>query len=304
MTIEDKSKIFGIHSVTPYKLSDGLPYSAEPFKVLGAFNASMSQEAIDLNGGSSFDAFDTELGLRTFEGTMTLRQVPNALIEILTGLAPTENAAENSGSVTTLKNVKGTSAQEGTTGIASVGLKSGDTVNVPFASYTVVVVSATTVDVYVTSDVDFKQGTNKTFQAGTHKVNASPLTIVASTPTEIPDFGIELTGGSGTIGMTIGDTAVFESRPANNSSRIVNIGNPCYIPPKIGLMAYGQRKTDGVMHKINIYKALAFGLPMTLTEKAYYEGEITFKAQRGINIFNGNEGVYEIESVFSQNLTS
>ena len=120
--------------------------------------------------------------------------------------------------------------------------------------------------------------------------------------TEIPDFGVELIGGSGTIAMIIDDTAVFESRPANLSSREVTIGAPLAAPKKIGIIALAQRKSDGVMHKINIFKTLAAGLPLVLTEKAYYEGEVTFKAQRATNIFTGNEGLYKIESVESTTL--
>lgn len=297
-----KDFVFGVHSVTPYDLANGLPLSLKPFDVLGTFSASLTQEQIELFGGSNFDAFDVESGARTFDGSFLLRNVPNALVEIATGSKPTENVAEASGSVTSLRNVLNVSLQDAVTGIASIGLTSSSEIDIPFASYTVEAVSPTTVDVFVHSDVDFAQGADKTFQAGTHKINASPLTITMGGVTVIPDFGLEFTGGSGTIAMVTDDTAVFESRPANLSSRIVTIGSPLAKPKKIGLIAYAQRKSDGVMHKINMFKTLAGGLPLTLTEKAYYEGEITFKAQRAINLFNGNEGLYELETVESQGL--
>lgn len=296
-----KDFIFGVHSVTPYDLANGKPLSLKPFDVVGTFSVSSSQEIVEVFGGSNFDAFDIESGVRTFEGSMLLRSVPNALIEIATGSVPTETAAESSGSVTALRNVLNSSVQKTDTGIDSVALKSGSTLDVAFATFTVAAVSATTVDVFVHSDVDFAQGTDKTFKAGTHKINSSPLTITTGGAlTEIPDFGVELVGGSGTIAMTIGDTAVFESRPANLSSRIVTIGSPLAKPKKIGLIAYAQRKSDGVMHKINIFKTLAGGLPLVLTEKAFFEGEITFKAMRATNVFTGTEGLFEIESVESE----
>lgn len=297
--MSNQNSIFGIHSITPYSLTDGSPLSAAPFKVAGTFTVGLSQEIIELNGGSSFDAWDTELGTRTFEGSMLLREYPSALIEIATGTAPTVNAAETGGSVTSLRNVNGTSTFDATTGIASVSVKSGSEIDLPFASYTVKVVSATTVDVFVTSDVDFAQGTDKTFQAGTHKITATPLTITTSSAVEIPDFGIELTGGSGTIALTTDDTAVFESRPINTSSRTVNIGSALARPKNIGLMAYSQRKSDGSMYKLNIYDALVAGLPVTLSEKAFSEAELTFKAKRATDIFTGNEGLYSIEQVIS-----
>ncbi len=296
MTKQDS--IFGVHSITPYSLSDGKPLSVEPFKVAGSFSVSLSQEIIELNGGSSFDAWDTELGARTFEGSMLLREFPSALIEIATGTKPTETAAEAGGSVTTLRNVLNASVFDATTGIASVGVKSGSEVDVPYGSYVIEAVSATTVDIYAQSDIDFAQGTDKSFKTG-QKINSSPLTITTAGTTDIPDFGIELTGGSGTIGMTIGDTAVFESKPINSGSKIVNIGSPLARPKNIGLMAYTQRKSDGIMYKLNVYNALVAGLPLTLSEKAFSEAELTFKAKRAIDVLTGNEGLYSLEQVKS-----
>jgi len=294
----NQNSIFGVHSITPYDLASGKPLSKKPFEVAGTFSAALTQEIIELNGGSSFDAFDTELGLRTFEGSMLLREYPSSLIEIALGTKPTENAAETNGSVTTIRNVEGNSIASAT-GIASVGVKTGSEVDVPFASYTVQAVSATTVDVFVYSDVDFAQGTDKVFVAGTHKITPTPLTISMAGTTEIPDFGIEFTGGGGTIAMLIGETAVFDSRPINTSSRTVTIGSALARPKNIGLIAYTQRKSDGSMYKLNIFNALVAGLPIALAEKAFSEAEITFKVKRATDIFTGNEGLYSLEQVIS-----
>jgi len=297
--MSNQNSIFGVHSITPYDLSNGKPLSAQPLKVVGTFTVGLTQEIIELFGGSNFDAWDTELGARTFEGSMLLREYPSALIEVATGQKPIENSAETSGSVSALRNVNNTSVFEAVTGVASVGIKVGSEIDVPFATFTIEAVSATTVDIYVHSDVDFAQGEDKFYQAGTQKINSSPLTITAATAIEIPDFGIELTGGSGTIAMEIGDTAVFTSRPINTSSRIVNIGSALSRPKNIGLLAYTQRKSDGSMYKINIYNALVGGLPITLGEKAFSEAELTFKAKRATDTFTGSEGLYSLEQVIS-----
>jgi hypothetical protein len=298
-----KKQIFGVHSITPYNIATGKPISLEPFKVIGTFSVSLTQEIIESFGGSSFDAWGVELGARTFEGAMLLKEYPSALMEIATGTAPTVIAAEASGSVSSLINASGTSAFEATTGIASVELKAASAIDVPFASYSIEVVSPTTVDVYVSSDIDFAQGTDKTFKAGTQKVNSSPLTITSATVVDIPDFGITLTGGSGSIAMTIGNYASFSSKPANTGSRTINIGSPLARPTNIGLMAYAQRQSDGTMFEINVYSALFGGLPITLTEKAFSESEMTFKAKRAFNTFDPSiEGLYGIKEVNSSNL--
>jgi hypothetical protein len=298
--MSNQNSIFGVHSITPYDLSNGKPLSVSPFKVAGTFSVNVTQEIIELNGGSSFDAWDTELGARTFEGSMLLREYPSALIEIATGQAPTVNAAEASGSVSGLRNVSGASAFDATTGIASVGVKSGSEIDVPFGTYIIEAVSATTVDIYVQSDVDFAQGADKAYVSGSQKINDTPLTITGTGgTTDIADFGLEITGGSGTVGFTVGDTAVFTSRPINSSSRTVNIGSPLSRPKNIGLIANTQRKSDGSMYEINIYNALVGGLPITMGEKAFSEAELTFKAKRAIDIFTGNEGLYSLEQVIS-----
>ena len=67
-------------------------------------------------------------------------------------------------------------------------------------------------------------------------------------------------------------------------------------------MAETQRKSDGSMYTINIYNALMAGLPINLTEKAFSEAELTFKAKRSTDIITGNEGLFSIEQVISANL--
>ena len=298
----DRRTIFGVDSVTPYDIKTGKPFSDKPFKVLGSFALNISQEAIPLNGGSSFDAQDIELGVRTIESSMIIREFPSALVEIALGKKPTENAAEPGGSVTPLKNVKGVSVLDATTGIVSVGVESGSEIDVPFAGYVVVAVSPTTVDVFAYSDIDFAQGIDKSFEDGSlQKITATPLTITMGDPVTIPNFGIELTGGSGTIALIVGDSAVFESRPINTFSRDVNIGGENDRNKFIGIIAHAQRKSNGEMYRFNIYQALLTGLPFVLTEKTWVEAEVTINPKRAIDIFTGKTGLFSFRHVISSN---
>jgi hypothetical protein len=107
--VSPKKAIFGVHSITPYSLNNGMPLSKQPLNVVGTFSASLTQEQVELQGGSNFDSWDVELGARTFEGSLLLREYPSVLYEIATGKKPTENAAESGGSVSALKNIKGVS---------------------------------------------------------------------------------------------------------------------------------------------------------------------------------------------------
>ena len=280
-----KEIIFGIHSVTPYSRADGLPLTEEPLKVLGSVTIPIAQEIIALNGGSSPDPFDIEKGARTTESTMLLKEYPSALIDIALGTKPTENAAEPLASASAIGNVKGTSAVA-STGIASVGVKTASEADVKFISAIVKVVSPTTVDVFVQSDVDFAQGADGSFVGDSHKITPTPLTITMGGSVDIPNFGLELTGGAGTIAMVVGDTAVFSSKPINSGSREVVIGGIGAVAKNFGLLILAQKKSDATMHEFNVFEAVAGGLPFSLGEKAYSEAEVTFTPKLSNNVLD------------------
>ena len=166
----------------------------------------------------------------------------------LGGAANTPGSAEPNGAVTTLTNANGTSCMAATTGIASVALKSGGAADLKAGMYTVKVVSATTVDVYCDSDIDFGSiytgGAVGTFVDDTLKITAAPLTVTtAGALTEVTGFGIDLVGGSGTISMTIGDTATFEVRPANVANEVITIGDRNTFLKSYSVTAYSAMKS-------------------------------------------------------------
>ena len=250
MTLSATKSIFGIHSITAYN-----PDTLEPYgiaKVLGQASLNFSGELTPLTGGSSPYPWRVERGLISTEVSITLREKPVWEYEVLQGKAATQNAAEASGAVSTaLTNAGGTSVMDASTGIATATVKSGSETDLKTGLYVVVAATATTVNVYSMSDVDFAQGTNKVFEDDTLKINASPLTITSGTAVEVPDFGVELTGGSGTIGMTAGDTAFFEVRAINTGSHDVVIGSSTENYVDFGLYMVGQKSGSKNIFAIN-----------------------------------------------------
>lgn len=293
--------VFGIHSISPYSLTDGLFFLENPLEVVGTFSFNTSQEQVVLNGGPFNFPVDVATGVYTTDGSMTLREFPPGLYEVAYGEKPVENAAETGGSTSTLVNIKGASVFEATDGIDSVGVISGKENEVVNANFTVQWTSATTVDVFVDSDVDFgRNGIARAYIAGgKSKVTAVPLTIATTTAVEIPGFGVELTGGSGTIAGIIGDTASFSSRPINSFSTELLVGGDNVITKKVGLIAYAQKK-DGLMSSINIFSASISGLPRAQTEKAFLESELTFTASRATNVRTGVKGVFTINNIVTE----
>ena len=291
MPLSQPVPIYGVHSLTAYNINTRMPLGTA--KVVGEATLNSAGELKTLMGGSSNYPFKVERGAIENTVSLTLKEYPDFLFETLLGKAVTSNSAESSGSVTAIANANGTSVVDSSTGIASVGLRTGDNKDVPFAQYTVKAVSATTVDVYAMTDLDFAQGTDKEFENDALKITASPLTITASTAVEIPDFGLELTGGSGTIGMTEGDTATFTSRPINTRSREVVIGSTSEVFNDFGLIIAAQRQGDNIMQILDCYRCVGSGLPIALTEKEFSEAQVELQLYRD----STRNGVYRLEEV-------
>lgn len=281
--------IFGVHQLTAYNITTGLPLGTA--KVVGSAELSSDGDLIALTGGSSKYPWKVERGLIKSELSLTLKEYPPFLFEALLGKALTVNAAETTASITAIASVKGTSSVSATTGIASVAvLNKGD---VKFGTYVVKVLSATTVDIYAYTDVDFAQGTDTTVENDLLKITASPLTITTSGNITIPNYGLKLVGGSGTIGMTAGDTARFTARPINTESQQVVIGSSTEVFTDFGLLIAAQRPGDNYMTYIDCYRVAGVGLPIAFTENKFSEAKIKLQLYRDTT----RDGVYRMERV-------
>ncbi len=119
------------------------------------------------------------------------------------------------------------------------------------------------------SDVDLARGTAGTYQGDTLKITASPLTITTGTAVTIPNFGIELTGGSGTIGMTTGDTASFSVRPENTKSSDIIVGAASTSLPAFGAVILSQKRSTAEMFEIEAFNCIGYGMPIPMNEMAF-----------------------------------
>ena len=238
--------LYGLWSVTFKDRVTQLPEAF--FKVIGEFVFPNEADMEDYVGGGSKFVIASEPKYFKSDGTFMTKQFNNQSYVYLGGASVATGTAEPTGAVTTLTNQNGTSAMSATTGIASVALKSGGAADLKAGNYTVLVVSATTVDVYCDTDIDFGSvytgGAIGTFQNDALKITASPLTITTSGAlTEVVGFGIDLVGGSGTTGMTIGDTATFTVRPANIANEVVTIGDRNTFLKSYSVSAYSATKS-------------------------------------------------------------
>jgi hypothetical protein len=234
----------------------------------------LSGELVKLMGGSNRYPWDVQDGNIAAELSLSIKEYPDFVFELFLGKAPNAGTTSSSGTVSTLTNVKG-STLVAATGVASVGLKSGETAEVKFGKFIVKVASSTTVDVYASTNVDFQRGTDKDYVNDLLKITASPLTITTATAVEVPDFGVELTGGAGTINMTVGDTAEYYVEPPHSKKIDVTIGATSDVYPEFGAIMIAEQTGSLELFDVEAYRVKAIGLPIGLEEKAHSEAEVT-----------------------------
>lgn len=282
MALSNPRVFYGIHSVTPYSISTGEYYGM--LRVLKGSTFTLSGDIVELRGGSSRFPWAAEDGNITADLQINCSEYPNFLFELFLGKTPTSVPAEASGNCSTLTNKYGTSLVSATTGIATATVRSASKADLKFGKYVVKAVDATTVDVYSSSNIDFVRGTDKDFQTDLLKITASPLTITASTAVEVTGFGIDLTGGSGTIALVAGDTATFEVRPVSTgTSMTATIGSLSDIFPSFGAILYTAQRGIGEMFEIDVFKVKSIGLALGAQEKNYSEYSVTGKASYDSN---------------------
>lgn len=264
---------YGIHSIAPYQRSDGLPFGI--LKILGGGTISLAAEFEDLFGGSNKFAWASEAKTISSEFVAIVKSMPDFLFEVYLGATITTTVADSGGTASAVANKKGASVVV-TTGITSV-ITIDTAVDLKSGIYVIKAVSATTVDVYSLTDIDFSRGANLEFDDDTLKITATPLTIVTSTPTAIPGLGVSVNGDSGTIALVTGDTAIFNlTRPHGGISEIT-IGSTGTSFPEHGVVALAAPRADGSQFEIEIFKAVGAGFPIGLEETVFAIPELTMK---------------------------
>jgi hypothetical protein len=270
--------LFGIHEFAAYDPKTGLPYGSSV--TCKAATYTLSGELKKQTGGSSAYPHAIETGLIEAQLSITMGEHSDFIRTIALGNTPATNAAEASGFVSAATNALGTSAIDATTGIASATGKAGGESDLKFAAYAGKVVSATTVDIYGLNSVDFARGNNLVYIDDENKITAAPLTITTSATTEIPNTGIELTGGSGAIGMTIGDTLTFHSRPLTSGSLVGTYGSPEDIFPEFGAIITGEQRGNGQMTRLDIKRLKVIGMPLNYAAKEFGDAELAAESYR------------------------
>lgn len=280
MSLSNPRIFFGVHSFTPYCRTTGMPYGTA--LVVGQSGFSLTGELANLNGGSNKYSWAVEETNITAELSLTVKQYENWMMQLFLGKAPTADGV-GTGSVANIADKKGT-VLNATWGIDTVQVKSGSESDLKFTKYVIEVVDAAaeTVHVYALSNVDFAKGTDVNFQDDLLRVTESPLTITDGAAVEIPGFGLEIVGGS-TVdfagnNVAAGDTITFDVLPPKEKSISARFGASSDNFPEFGAIVVGQKRGNGEMVELDIFRLKAVGLPLGFQEKAFSEAEITAQA--------------------------
>ena len=193
------------------------------------------------------------------------------------GASVTTTAAAALGTVVDVAtNVKGTSLVADT-GIAGVTIKSGSEADLKDMKIVVKAVSATTVDVFALTDITFDKGADLVYEDDLLKITASPLTIATSTAVDIPNTGLEITGGSGTIAFVTDDTADARFAAAHGGISEITIGKDTTSFPEHGVVMLSAKRADNSLFEIEIFKAVGAGFPLAFEETVFSIPELTIK---------------------------
>jgi len=273
MGLSSNRIVYGIHSMAPYRRSDDTPYGI--FKVLGGGAIAFSAETEKLFGGSNKFAWASESKTIDSTFTATVKSMPDFLFELYLGASIVKTASAALGSILeVLVNVSGTTLVSAT-GVVGLTIKAGSEADLKDGKYVVKAVSATTVDVYVLSDIAFDKGVDAVYEDDLLKITATPLTIVAATAVTIPNFGLELTGGVGAIAMVVGDTAQAQVAASHGGVSEMTIGQSQTNFPEHGIVALSAKRADQSLFEIEMFKAVGSGFPIALEETVYSIPELT-----------------------------
>lgn len=267
---------YGIHSATFINRTTKVPYGT--VKVLSSYAPAFTRESAELYGGSNPNAVDSEDGIIDNSLTLTLRELKPWIFEIagytVAGYTNgTGYVAEAEGKLDNYVDQIGSSFSNIVTGVVP-SLTASDEEDLKDGMYFMKYKSATTFDLFCSTDVNFDNGTDVEFDNDWLLIAAD--IDCSSTPVVDADLGITFTSGSGILALVEGDVATFEVRSVNlGYSDYTLDSNPT--PKEFGLYLASQKKSNGEF-SLDYYPRAKFNaVPAGMTTQEWLEAELAVK---------------------------
>ena len=269
---ENVNPLFGAKAMIAYNRCTLEPLGI--FRAISTMEYTREQEQVTLEAGHRNGPFAVEAGAVTNSITATVMEFPDFYYTKLDNATKAETLGEDAtGFVGAIANKKGVSIVNATTGIASVSIIAASEDKVPFSKAIVVVGTAVAneVDIYLLGDVT---------SGGIPVVDE--LTLIASAvvipdtggTVDLADYGITITSGSGSIALVEGDSAFFESRPANIKTTKITMQDNSDIK-NVGLLFVWPKNSDGKQTIVDFPKVAVAGSSFNGATRAFAETEIT-----------------------------
>jgi len=289
--MSDIKYFYGVKGLVFYDRATAAPVGI--FRVLSTVEFTSEIEKLPLAGGHRNGKWAYEAGEPEYSLTATLMEFPDFAFTQLDNAVKTVTLGEDlTGFVDTITNKSGTSIFDATTGIASVAVIPGSEAKLPLGK---IVVKGTAVagevDIYLLGDVA---------TGSIPVVSELPLlaagVVISGTggTTQIADYGIEFTGGSGAIALVDGDTAIFETRPANSiTTKIVMPDASCI--KNLGCLLIYPKNSQGEQTIVDFPKVAVAGTSFSANTREYAEFEMA--ANPVVDEDSDINGLYELTRI-------
>lgn len=248
MALSNVEIIKGLGSLTICDYDTGVPItllqSADNMKVTPSFEESKLE--------TSRGVIDEDLGTPSYTLEFEAYEYGAALVEKCFGGVHSTYTA--TAAIEDIENLGDGDAYSATTGATPV-LIPADAANLKYGQYTATAKTASTLTVYMTTDITRNEGEDVTVIDSLLIADDVAVTTGVITSTGLSDYGFGMTGGSGTIGMTVGDSFTFFVRPAQAGYRH-DVGGTSSEYATVSAVAYPKKKNSiyraVILHKFQL----------------------------------------------------
>lgn len=270
MALSDPRIIYGVHSISPYSRTDGIPYGI--LKVIGSANLALQSDLEELYAGSNKFAWAAENKTVKAELSAKVKAYPGFLFSLFLGATVTDAGVDTSGTISTLT-AKNGSSMTAATGLASVGVLVASKANLKFGKYVIKATGAAAFTIYLLSDIDALRGTDISYTSDSLDV-ATVTGVATGANSDVASLGLRFVGGASATAFVTGDTATFEVLPLSTKSTNIVVGKSTDTFPAFGALLLAQKRATGEMFEIDAHNCVGGGLPMSLDENAFSQPEL------------------------------
>lgn len=270
MSLSDPRIVYGVHSISPYSRTDGMPYGI--LKVIGSANLALTSSLEQLYAGSNKYAWAAENKTVATDLVAKVKAYPGFLFSLFLGATVTDTGVDAAGTISTLTNKLGTSMVSAT-GLATVAVLTASKTNLKFGKYVIKATGAAAFTIYLLSDIDAARGTAAVYTSDSLDV-ATVSGVATGANSDVAGLGLRFTGGASATAFTTGDTATFDVLPLSTKSTSIVVGKSTDIFPAFGAVLLSQKRATAEMFEINAHNCVGGGLPINMDETAFSQPEL------------------------------